>query len=94
SIDAHIVNPCGHTICAPCGFKWLYIEGSDVCPICRKRTNVLRPFIRNYTVDHFVERYIQICALSGDIDWQVDGKKYQQWNDRNRFIIMIIESCY
>ncbi|KAH7872338.1 hypothetical protein F5051DRAFT_340785 [Lentinula edodes] len=82
SISAQLLNPCGHTICGPCADQWLFDQGAETCPTCRRKTNYLRPLIPNITVNNFVESYIQICALTGDRDWQSNGSKLIDWLER------------
>ncbi|KAH7879658.1 uncharacterized protein C8R40DRAFT_1034875 [Lentinula edodes] len=85
SISAQTLNPCGHTICGPCADEWLFDQASfKSCPNCRRKTNYLRPLIKNITVNNFVESYIQIRALGGDKDWQTDGSKLVEWLERRR----------
>ncbi|KAJ3933307.1 MAG: hypothetical protein NXY57DRAFT_892295, partial [Lentinula lateritia] len=84
SVSAQLLNPCGHTICGPCAEQWLYDKGAETCPNCRRKTNYLRPVIPNIIVDNFVERYIQVCALSGEEAWQTDGVKLTEWLERTK----------
>ncbi|KAJ3935861.1 MAG: hypothetical protein NXY57DRAFT_1035774 [Lentinula lateritia] len=39
-VDPQIVNPCGHTVCAPCGMSWLYSKRGTTCPVCRTKVNL------------------------------------------------------
>ncbi|KAJ3920926.1 hypothetical protein F5877DRAFT_65347 [Lentinula edodes] len=66
------------------GYLIKQVSGSESCPNCRRKTNYLRPLIRNITVNNFVESYIQIRALGGDKDWQSDGSKLVEWLERKR----------
>ncbi|KAJ3892216.1 hypothetical protein GG344DRAFT_45777, partial [Lentinula edodes] len=90
SVFAQSLNPCGHTVCAPCANKWLYRGRTKTCPICRSLTNVAQPVIANLTVDNFVERYIQIRAIHGDSQWQNNGTKLIQWLEKTRYVSLNI----
>ncbi|KAJ4487104.1 hypothetical protein C8J55DRAFT_388587, partial [Lentinula edodes] len=61
SVDPQIVNPCGHTVCAPCGMSWLYSKRGKTCPICRTKVNVLQPYFSNIIVKNLVETFVQLC---------------------------------
>ncbi|KAJ3891201.1 hypothetical protein GG344DRAFT_47852, partial [Lentinula edodes] len=84
SVSAQSLNPCGHSVCAPCAEKWLYDQCAGTCPVCRRQCNLIRPVITNITINNLVEKHIQLCALSGNVTWQNDGTKLISWMERSR----------
>lgn len=82
-VAAYITNPCGHTTCGECGFGWVSRNSrSPTCPVCRSELTLPKPLLPNYTVDSLVKRHVQALAKSGLTEWQKQGHKSLEWNQR------------
>lgn len=78
---SHVANPCGHTLCGDCGWQWNVKKKNKGCPICRTTLSKSQPLIPNIVMDNMVEKHIKVLAI-GDEDWQIGGKKYNEWGAR------------
>ncbi|KAH7914510.1 hypothetical protein BJ138DRAFT_1177308, partial [Hygrophoropsis aurantiaca] len=82
-VAAHISNPCGHTCCGQCAYEWVsQTKYSPTCTVCRTKLVKSLPLIPNFSVDNLVQQYLRAWAKSGQSDWQANGVKMNDWNER------------
>ncbi|KAI0281592.1 hypothetical protein BGY98DRAFT_190516 [Russula aff. rugulosa BPL654] len=82
---AHLGNPCGHTFCGECGWRWIRKNReAPSCAICRASLSVSAPMIPNFAVDSAVEKHVQALRTSGVDGWESDGdgSKFTEWQAR------------
>jgi len=80
---AHLGNPCGHTFCGECGWRWIKKNReAPSCAICRANLSVDAPVIPNFAVDNAVEKHVQALHNSGADGWESDGTKFAEWQAR------------
>ncbi|KAI0076272.1 hypothetical protein K474DRAFT_1663257 [Panus rudis PR-1116 ss-1] len=80
---AHLGNPCGHSYCGDCGWKWIFkYRSAPTCPICRTQLSVEAPIIPNFAMDNMVEKQVQALADSGHSGWLNNGPDRKEWNKR------------
>ncbi|KAF8971511.1 hypothetical protein BDZ97DRAFT_1247172 [Flammula alnicola] len=85
-VASHVGNPCGHTFCGECGWKWHFnVENRNKgCPCCRRTLDKTTPIIPNIAMDNVVEKHVRALALSGMQEWEPGGRKYHEWNVRKQ----------
>ncbi|THV06087.1 RING/U-box [Dendrothele bispora CBS 962.96] len=81
-VGAHLLNPCGHTLCGPCSYTWITLKKQTTCPVCRTKCCHYKSLIPNIIVDNIVEKYIEIQVARGDEVWDVGGSKRIDWEQR------------
>ncbi|KAH9044696.1 hypothetical protein EDB85DRAFT_1910738 [Lactarius pseudohatsudake] len=80
---AHLGNPCGHTFCGECGWRWIQKnQGTPSCAICRANLSVDVPMIPNFSVDNAVEKHVHALRIGGMEGWEIDGSKFAEWQGR------------
>ncbi|KAH8997502.1 hypothetical protein EDB92DRAFT_1435222 [Lactarius akahatsu] len=79
---AHLGNPCGHTFCGECGWRWIQKNGTPSCAICRANLSVDVPMIPNFAVDNAVEKHVHALRIGGMEGWEIDGSKFAEWQGR------------
>lgn len=80
---AHLGNPCGHTFCGECGWRWIKKNReAPSCAICRANLSVDAPMIPNFAVDSAVEKHVQALRTSRVDGWESDGSKFTEWQAR------------
>ncbi|KAF5374853.1 hypothetical protein D9758_000073 [Tetrapyrgos nigripes] len=81
-VGASLINPCGHTLCGPCGYAWVTLKKQTTCPVCRAKCCHFKPLISNIMVDNMIEKHIEIQAARGDVDWAIGGVKWKERHER------------
>ncbi|KAF8168279.1 hypothetical protein B0H34DRAFT_684939 [Crassisporium funariophilum] len=81
-VAAHVGNPCGHSFCGDCGWKWHVENKNKECPVCRTTLEKSGPLIPNIKMDRTVETHLKTLALAGDQDWEPGGRKMKEWDIR------------
>ncbi|KAI9462357.1 hypothetical protein BJY52DRAFT_1256453 [Lactarius psammicola] len=79
---AHLGNPCGHTFCGECGWRWIQKNAMPSCAICRAGLSVDVPMIPNFAVDNAVEKHVQALRIGGIEGWEIDGTKFAELQGR------------
>jgi len=70
---AHLGNPCGHTFCGECGWRWIKKNReSPSCAICRASLSADAPMIPNFSVDSAVEKHVEALRNNGIDGWECD----------------------
>ncbi|KDR84814.1 hypothetical protein GALMADRAFT_291422 [Galerina marginata CBS 339.88] len=82
--SAHVGNPCGHTFCGECGWKWHVENGNKGCPCCRGILDQFVPMIPNIAMDNTVEKHVKALALSGIRAWEPEGPRFLEWDARKQ----------
>ncbi|OCH96662.1 hypothetical protein OBBRIDRAFT_883117 [Obba rivulosa] len=80
---AQLSNPCGHTLCGECGWKWYERNREEpTCAVCRVRLCVANPMIPSIAMDNTVEKHIVALAAYNDSEWAPGGQRYREWRSR------------
>ena len=98
SAFAHLGNPCGHTFCGECGWRWIkknvgslerFLVASHTpqreapsCAVCRASLSVDAPMIPNFAIDNAVEKHVQALGMNGIEGWEDAGAKITEWQAR------------
>ncbi|GLB36429.1 putative zinc finger, C3HC4 type (RING finger) [Lyophyllum shimeji] len=80
-VAPHLGNPCGHSCCGECGWKWR-MKGKHTCAVCRTELSREMPLIPNFAMDNTVEKHIAALGQTGIAEWNPGGKLYEEWNFR------------
>ncbi|EJU01139.1 hypothetical protein DACRYDRAFT_116947 [Dacryopinax primogenitus] len=81
-VACHLANPCGHSACGECSTKWSQRKCKPTCFACRAPMNKTTPFIPGLIVDNLIEKQISSLAENGDEEWQEQGPKKKEWEQR------------
>ena len=98
SAFAHLGNPCGHTFCGECGWRWIkknvgplkrFVAASytrqresPLCATCRASLSADAPMIPNFAVDSAVEKHVEALRNNGIDGWESTGTKFMEWQAR------------
>ncbi|KAI1797629.1 hypothetical protein LXA43DRAFT_981303 [Ganoderma leucocontextum] len=79
-VAPHVGIPCGHSYCGDCCIRWMKQNPGrrPSCPTCRAKltSNIL--VVPNYSLQHAIEKHVAALGVTGVVDWQPTGLRYQE----------------